>query len=272
MTKNIPNEVIKFNVENKITGLQEIYENWVKHVDKGDGMLYTLLGACLDFHNFLVRESDCQSVFKGLCRFSWHKNTGLTTLIAKTVFGVSNKQTYMYIKALDKALAKGIGAEGAIGMEQWLKENGGVSGVIRNNSGNSKAEIERDYRIRIAQDSEKFGLMDKHASFVSPELASMIEHGSSDVVVLANVDRKTGQFTVKWLSEQDNIRNMLWELRGEAIMTTEAYRRNKDAYIESIRAKNEEIAAKITEALSKITSIKKIEQGVANINKVCVEA
>jgi hypothetical protein len=272
MTNNISNEVIKFNVEKEINGLQEVYAKLNKHVKQGDRMLYELLAACLEFHNFLVRDQDHQSVFKGLCRFSWHKNTGLTTLIGKTVFGVGNKQTYMYIKALDKALAKGIGTTGAIGMEQWLKENGGVAGVIKNGSGSSKAEVERNYRVRVALDSEMFGLKDKYHSFVLPDLASQIEHGSTDVVLLAKVDSKTGEFKIKWLSEEVGIRNKLWEIRGEAIMTTDAYRRHKDAYIERIRARNAETAAKICEAFSKITSIKKIEQGAANISKVCVEA
>jgi hypothetical protein len=93
-----------------------------------------------------------------------------------------------------------------------------------------------------------------------------------DVVLLAQVDRNTGEFKVKWLSEEESIRNKLWETRGEAIMMTDAYRRNKDAYIQSIREKNADVAAKICEAFSKITSLKKIEQGVTNISKVCVEA
>ena len=265
------NEVIKFNIEHTLDGLRENYGHWRKHVEKGDSILYALLGACLEFHNFLVREADYQSVFKGLCSFSWHKNTGLTTLIAKMVFGAKNKQTYTYIKALDAAIAKGIGSNGAIGMEQWLKENGGINGVIRKDGEGSKAEIERVYRIRIAQNADQFGLKDKYGSFVSKELMSEIEHGSSDVVLLAEVDRNTGEFSVKWLSEEHGIRNKLWEIRGESMMATEAYRRNKDAYIESIREKNAEAAAKICEAFSKITSIKKIEQGVANISKVCVE-
>jgi hypothetical protein len=265
------NEVIKFNIEHTLNGLNEQYNNWRKHVQQGDGMLYALLSACLDFHNFLVREADYQSVFKGFCNFSWHKNTGLTTLIAKTVFGAKNKQTYAYIKALDAALAKGIGAAGAMGMEQWLKENGGVSGVIRSESGKSKSDIERTYRIRIGQNAEQFGLKDKHGSFFSADLANMIQHGSTDVVLLAKVDRSTGEFTVKWLTEEIGIRDKLWETRGEAIMTTDAYRRNKDAYIEGIRQKNADAAAKICEAFNKITSIKKIEKGTSNISKVCVE-
>jgi len=271
MTDINSNEVIKFNLEHTLDGLRENYGLWRKHVEHGDSILYALLGACLEFHNFLVREADYQSVFKGLCSFSWHKNTGLTTLIAKMVFGAKNKQTYTYIKALDAALAKGIGTAGAMGMEQWLKENGGVSGVIRVDDGNSKAEVERNYRIRIAQNAEQFGLKDKHGSFFSADLANMIEHGSTDVVLLAKVDRNTGEFTVKWLTEEIGIRDKLWEIRGEAIMTTDAYRRNKDAYIEGIRQKNADAAAKICEAFSKITSIKKIERGAANISKVCVE-
>ena len=271
MTDSNSNEVIKFNLEHTLDGLRENYGLWRKHVEHGDSILYALLGACLEFHNFLVREADYQSVFKGLCSFSWHKNTGLTTLIAKMVFGAKNKQTYTYIKALDAALAKGIGSNGAMGMEQWLKENGGINGVIRVEGGNSKAEIERAYRIRIAQEAEKFGLEDKYGSLFSADLAGMIEHGSTDVVLLAQVDRKTGEFKVKWLSEEVSIRNKLWETRGEAIMTTDAYRRNKDAYIESIRQKNADAAAKICEAFSKITSIKNIERGAANISKVCVE-
>lgn len=272
MTNTNSQEVINFNIEKAISILNDKHKAWRAHVESGENILYSLLEECLDFHNFLVRESDYQSAFKGMCRFSWHKNTGLTTLIAKTVFGVKNKQTYTYIKALDTALAKGVGADGAISMEQWLKENGGVSGVIRGDGGNSKAEIERAYRIRIAQEAERFGFKDKYGAFVSKELVQEIEHGSSDVVLLAKVDRSTGEFTVKWLSEEHAIRNKLWEVRGESMMMTEAYRRNKDAYIQSIREKDADVAAKICEAFSKITSLKKIEQGAGAISKVCVEA
>lgn len=272
MTNTTSNEIINFNLERSIETLNDKYKEWRSYVENGENVLYSLLGECLEFHNFLVCDSEYQSAFKGMCRFSWHKNTGLTTLIAKTVFGVKNKQTYTYIKALDAALAKGVGADGAISMEQWLKENGGVSGVIRGDGNNSKAEIERAYRIRVAQEAERFGLKDKHGSLLSTDLANMIEHGSTDVVLLAQVDRKTGEFKVKWLSEEVGIRNKLWEIRGEAIMKTDAYRQNKDAYIQSIREKNADVAAKICEAFSKITSLKKIEQGVGNISKVCVEA
>lgn len=265
------NEIIKFDIGKVLNNLSEQYDDWVKHVKHGDNMLYDILSGCLDFHNFLVREADYQSVFKGLCKFSWHKNTGLTTLVAKVVFGANNKQVYTYIKALDAALAQGIGTEGAVGMAHWLKENGGVSGVIGKDAGSSKAKIEREYCIRIAQNAEQFGLADKHGSFVSMGLANMIEHGSTDVVLLANVDRNTGEFKVKWLTEEVEIRDKLWEIRGAAIMTTPAYERHKDTYIEGIRQKNAVAADKICEALSKITSLKKIKQGNANIGKVCVE-
>lgn len=266
------NEVIKYNIERALNLLSEQYADWVVHVKQGENILYALLSGCLDFHNFLVRESDYQSVFKGLCTFSWHKNTGLTTLVAKMVFGSDNKQVYTYIKALDAALAKGIGAEGAMGMEQWLKENGGVSGVIRKVSGSSKTQIEREYRIRIAQNAEIFGFKDKYGSFVSKELANEIEHGSTDVALLATVDRKTGEFTVKWLSEEFGVREKLWEIRGESMMASDTYRRNKNAYIDIIREKNADMAEKITNALTTITSVKKIDKCVSNLSKVCIEA
>ena len=271
MNDNNSNEIINFNLKHALEILNDKHKVWREYAENGENILYSLISECLEFHNFLVRESEYQSAFKGMCHFSWHKNTGLTTLIAKMVFGAKNKQTYTYIKALDAALAKGIGTAGAVGMEQWLKENGGINGVIRVDGNKSKAEVERNYRVRIAQEAEKFGLKDKYGAFVSMDLVGEIEHGSNDVVLLASVDRKTGEFTVKWLSEEHGLRDKLWEMRGESLMMTDAYRRNKDAYIEGIRQKNADVAAKICDAFSKITSLKKIEQGAASISKVCVE-
>jgi len=265
-------EVITYEVKQTITALDASYKAWLEHVKTGEGMLYSLLEECLTFHNFLLTNDEHQTAFKGFCRFNWHKSTPLMTLVAKQVFGHKNKQVYDYIKALNAAFAQGIGADGAMGLAQWLKENGGISGVISANKKPTKAEIERSFRIHVAGNAEQFGLVDRLSSFTSMEMAAAIEHGSGDIVILATVDRHTGKFQPKLISEDVPLRNKLWELRGEAIMETSEYHRNKDAFLEKLRQKNAVTAAKVANAFNKINSPKKTEEHVALISKVCVNA
>ncbi len=263
-------EVITYEVKETITSLDARYKEWLDHVKAGEGMLYNLLEACLSFHNFLLANDEHQTAFKGLCLFNWHKSTSLMTLVAKQVFGPQNKQVYDYIKALNAAFAKGIGADDAMGMAQWLKENGGISGVISATKKPTKAEIERGFRIHVANNAEQFGLVDRLGSFTCAEMAAAIEHGSGDVVILATVNRQTGEFQPKLISEHVPLRNKLWELRGEAIMETEAYHRTKDAFLAKIRQKNAVYAAEVVNAFKKISSPKKTEEQIGIISKVCV--
>lgn len=165
-----------------------------------------------------------------------------------------------------------IGADGKMGMAQWLKENGGISGVNSTGSSATKAEIERKFRIHVAGKAEQFGLVDRLGSFTSMEMAAAIEHGSGDIVILATVDRKTGKFQPKLISEDVSLREKLWEMRGAAIMETSEYHRNKDTFLEELRQKNAITAAKVANAFKKISSPKKTEEHVALIGKVCVNA
>lgn len=48
-----------------------------------------------------------------------------------------------------KAVEDNIGAEGEISVLQWLSENGGVNGVIRDGTSDTKAE--REHLIKVAQ-------------------------------------------------------------------------------------------------------------------------
>lgn len=246
------------------------YKEWLEHTRTGDGMLYNILEGCLNFHNFLLMNDEHQTAFKGICRFNWHKSTSLLTLVAKQVFGSHNKQVYGYIKALNAALAQGIGTDGTVGMAQWLKQNGGVAGVVRATDKQSKAEIERSYRIHVARNGKEFGLLDRISSFNSPQMAAAIEHGSGDVVILATVNRATGDFQPKFMTEYLPIRHKLWEMYGEAIMSTPNYHKKKDAFIGKIREANSVRAAEIEIAFKKVVPPKKVEEHTTIINNLCV--
>ncbi len=265
-------EVITHNVKQAVDLLTQQYSEWVAHVKAGDGLLYELLEGCLEFHNFLVSKDDYQVAFKGLCLFNWHRSTPLVVLVAKQVFGSRNKQVYDYIKALNAALAKGVGANGGIGMAQWLKENGGISGVVKANGNVSKAQIEREFRIHVAYNAAKFGLKDRLGSFICKEMAAGIVNASQDVVILATVDRKTGEFTPMLLCEDLGIRRTLWEMRGDAIMATPEYHRAKDTYLSDLAKKNAKTAAEVMNAFKKVPSAKKVQEQLDVISKVCEPA
>ena len=270
MIVNKTNEMINHEIREKVSHLSDEYKSLTDHNAIGEQKLYKLLEACLEFHYFLVSDSAYQSAFKGMCEFRWHKNTSLTTLIAKAVFG-ENKQVYSYIKALDLALAKRVGVDGSAGMAQWLKQSGGVSGVTKVRVDGSKAKAERDFRIFVGQNIEIFGLKDKNLAFNCKDLSDHVEHGSQEVAILAKVDTKTGDFNALLLIEEESVMKILWEKRGEGIMTTDAYHRNKDNYLRNLRKTNARYASEVADAMSRITTLKKIAESNIDITKFSEE-
>lgn len=227
-------EVISHEVKETVGKLDQTYSDWVAHKKQGDFLLYDLLEKSLNFHNFLIANEEHQAAFKALCTFNWHKTTSLVTLIAKKIFGPKNKQVYDYVNALNAALKNGIGVNSSIGMAQWLKDNGGISGVTRNGPKASKPNVERQYRIQVGQNASEFGLKPKLGSFKNEKLVKLIEHGSNHVAILAKVDKNTGEFFPLMLSEQISICDELWKIYGEIIMRDPVYEKKKVEYISKI--------------------------------------
>ena len=100
------------------------------------------------FYRFVKSDERYETAFKNVCGYTFRHKTSLTNVIAKCVFG-KTKQTYAYGKAMLKAVEDNIGAEGEISVLQWLSENGGVNGVIRDGTSDTKAE--REHLIKVAQ-------------------------------------------------------------------------------------------------------------------------
>ena len=116
---------------------QAVY--FLKQQNIANNMLYVLLEECLDFYRFLQKDERYATAFKNICGIKYNAKTKLANMIAQSVFG-KTKQTYAYAKVLMNGYKEEIGTEGNQSMLQWLSENNGINGVIRDGGSDSKAQ------------------------------------------------------------------------------------------------------------------------------------
>jgi hypothetical protein len=118
-------------VRTTLNDLCEQYKTFEQQKRTAENTLYVLLENCLDFY-YMLQTSDAHAVaFKNMCHFKFNSASELTLLIAKAVFGDTNKQHYAYARALQKAVELGIGQTDDSSMAEWLRSNGGVNAAIR---------------------------------------------------------------------------------------------------------------------------------------------
>ncbi|MEX0384281.1 hypothetical protein [Spiribacter pallidus] len=248
----LSNEMLTIEVEKTLHELQSKHAEWDKQQRYADTLLYTLLEGCLDFYYFVRKDERYESAFKSVCDFKWNSKTTLATLITKAVFGAKAKKGYAYAKALAEAVRSEIGVNGNVGMAQWLKENGGVNGVIRNEKGESTAKAERDYRILVGKNSERFGIKAKVAPIHAPQLAEVI--GDEECVMLVARNADTEELIVKYMSNSNAIKDRMYERLGELTMGKEAYREKRAEVIEEIEQEGDEATQEVLEALNAVKS------------------
>ena len=148
MAKAISITQAEDKVRNTLNTLQQAHSKWNEQQRITDNMLYVLIEECVGFYRFIKSDERYETAFKNVCGVTFRHKTSLANVIAKCVFG-KTKQTYAYGKAMLKAVEDNIGAEGEISVLQWLSENGGVNGVIRDGTSDTKAE--REHLIKVAQ-------------------------------------------------------------------------------------------------------------------------
>lgn len=245
-------EMLTIEVEKTLNELQSKHAEWDKQQRYADTLLYSLLEGCLDFYYFVRKDERYESAFKAVCDFKWNSRTTLATLITKAVFGAKAKKGYAYAKALAEAVRSEIGVNGNVGMAQWLKENGGVNGIIRNEKGESTAKAERDYRILVGKNSERFGMKAKVAPIHAPQLAEVI--GDKEAVMLVARNGDKDELIVKWMTGDNAIKDSMYEGLGKLTMGKEAYREKRAKVMDELVQEGDEATQEVLEALKAVKS------------------
>jgi hypothetical protein len=244
-------EMLAIEVEKTLTELQSKHAEWDKQQRYADTLLYTLLEGCLDFYYFVRKDERYETAFKAVCGFKWNNKTTLTTLITKAVFGAKAKKGYAYAKALAAAVRSEIGTSGNVGMAQWLKENGGVNGVIREKGGESKAQVEREYKALVGRNVERFGFKPKDYELGDDKLERMM---GEECLLLVLRDKETNKFLVRWVTQKESLLNAAYEDLGESTMASDNYRERRVEVVQKLKEEGDEAAAEVLEALNAVKS------------------
>ncbi|SDU21734.1 hypothetical protein SAMN05216296_2460 [Pseudomonas pohangensis] len=248
------NEINETAVENQIqktlTDLKLQHKTWNAQLQTAETSLYNLLDGCLDFYYFLRKSESYESAFKSLCYFKWNSTTKLSTLIAKSVFGEENKQHYAYAKAIQKAIENDIGIAGEVSMQQWLKQNGGVNGVIRTNETAIKENILREHLIEVAKKAHDLGFIPKIAKFKNKQLAEIMS--SRECLLLCVVDEKTGDIALKYISTDENLVKLTYEEFGKFIVRSPKYEEGKQKLHDKLELERQKASVEVSSKLGRI--------------------
>lgn len=227
---NVNNTNANTRIADALAQLHTTYTEWMRLQQLTENKLYKLMNGCLQLC-YLAKSTDAHmSAFKKQCAFKWGRNTKLTVMVAKRVFGEDNKQAHSYAKALEIAIEEKVGTEGEIDMITWLRSNGGISGVVRGTGSKvSKRkniiELEREHTIRVGRDAEKYGKGAKYKFDVSEKFMEALR--TDDVLLLCRVDRKSKQLAVYAIDENSDATDKYYEQLGESVIESEAYTKYK---------------------------------------------
>ena len=104
---------------------------WNEAQLRADNLLYSLLKDSLAFYRRLKEEKTYENAFRQVTKAKKAETGDLLSVILKTIFGNEDKKTSAYRKALHKALKEGIDTAGKQEFVDWLKDNKGINGIIR---------------------------------------------------------------------------------------------------------------------------------------------
>lgn len=255
--KNIQNNQIRTQVEATISSLREAHEQWTTKQCMAHDALYALLGECLSFLRFLRADEANELVFKEHCAFGWTKKTSLSTLVVKQIFG-DEKKTYAYAKVLQAALIENVDMPNQPSMRVWLKQGGGINGVIRPNSAPGKQRAEYLHKQQIGRNSESFGWKSKCGPLTVPQLQPIHKRGHEHVVVFLERLSEENTFELLDYSLDENDIDRAFEKLGARIMKSKGYeQRLADFAISGVAAPNNaEVYERVKEQLSKIGTLR----------------
>lgn len=252
MAKAISITQAEDKVKQTLNTLQQAHSKWNEQQSITDNMLYVLIEECVGFYRFIKSDERYETAFKNVCGVTFRHKTSLANVIAKCVFG-KTKQTYAYGKAMLKAVEDNIGAEGVISILQWLSENGGVNGVIRDGTSDTKAE--KQHLMNVAKNFGKFYIKRNLATVkLSDYLLNYKELVDEQMVILVGqVKAKENKLHIHTFgSSNERIVNDVLADVGKEITYTAEYQRN---------------AVKVTKALEEMDA-KAIEEVGKEMDKI----
>jgi hypothetical protein len=234
--------------------------------------LYGLISDCVDFARLLNTEVKYQDAFKRIINFRWNKHTKLSTLITKTVFGVSNRNAYAYAQVIDAATKAGIDNEGDVKVADWIEQNGGVNKIIRKTKSGTQASEDRNYRVEVGRNAKLYGVTCKIDEFECAELSRTFSKDKSEVVVLLSRNAETGKLSLVWTDDSDEKINMMYEDLGEMVMRTETYHERKLEVAKIIQKQKNDANKKVLDELKRISYNSKSKLESSNDDHECDDA
>ena len=250
MKNAIAQTAAETQVRNTLQTLQNKKSEWLKHQNIANNMLYVLLEECLEFYRFLQKDERYALAFKNICGIRYNSKTKLANMIAQSVFG-KTKQTYAYAKVLMNAYNEGIGTKDNQPMLQWLSENNGINGVIRD--GGSDTRAQQEHYIEIAANYHMFLKNTKLGTVSGNNLTKHIYSGEMLVLLGKKDDDGNIVLQTSGCKSESIIRLVMIEY-GKMISNTEEYRQNcvsAQAEIEAEKANAEKQVSDFAEAMSK---------------------
>ena len=258
MAKAISITQAEDKVRNTLNTLQQAHSKWNEQQRITDNMLYVLIEECVGFYRFIKSDERYETAFKNVCGITFRHKTSLANVIAKCVFG-KTKQTYAYGKAMLKAVEDNIGAEGEISVLQWLSENGGVNGVIRDGTSDTKAE--REHLINVATHYGKYYVEKGLGSVeVSEHLLNYKELRDGNMCVLIGmVKDKKVHISIFGTSNAKLVMDVYADV-GKQITQTEEYERNAEQATKALEEMNAEAIAEVGKKMDAIQKRMKKEE------------
>ena len=250
MTNAIAQTTAETQVRKTLQTLQNKQAKWMKQQNIANNMLYVLLEECLDYYRFLQKDERYATAFKNICGIKYNAKTKLANMIAQSVFG-KTKQTYAYAKVLMNGYKEEIGTEGNQSMLQWLSENNGINGVIRDGGSDSKAQ--QEHYIEIASNYHKFLKTTKLGKVSGNNLTNHFDSG--ETLVLLGKKDSDGNIVLQTSGcKSESIKRLVLIEYGKMIANTEEYRQNcvsAQAEIDAEKANAEKEVSDYAEAMSK---------------------
>lgn len=251
---------------NTLKALRDGYDGFVKQQRVAENKLYSVLEGCLDFYYFL-QTSDAHSLaFKNMCDFKFKADTKLVLLIAKAVFGKDNKQHYAYAKALENAVELEIGKDDSKTMAEWLRQNGGVNGVIRLTQTSPAADIVEDFGEYVITTRQGYENINKdireHYSFTNKHLCKAVDSEQRyDCFLYVTVDRSGDQVKIQNFVIGEECVKKMYKLLQKEVGNT--YIKNSKLFGEykKLRQKQAKEAAERTDEVAE--HLKKIANALA---------
>ena len=265
MAKAISITQAEDKVRQTLNTLTQAHSKWNEQQRITDNMLYVLIEECVGFYRFVKSDERYETAFKNVCGYTFRHKTSLANVIAKCVFG-KTKQTYAYGKAMMKAVAENIGDDGEISVLQWLSENGGVNGVIRNGESDTKAETE--HLINVANNFAQYYVEKKLASVkVSDYLLNhkQLKDGD-DIILVAKVKDGKAHISTFGTSNQ-SIVNAVYADVGKQITQTDEYKENAEAVTKALDEMNAEAIAEVGKKMDAIQQRMKAEEAKEEMKK-----